>query len=123
MASLKFKTLVFFAFLAFAFTQTTFPSPDSSWNNYQIKSCCPKGFIEVYNYCVRCAAPNFFDPIDNKCKACPADHIYNNITNRCECFSCKAPRVLNPVNNQCECKVVNGTQMTYKSDTNECICP
>lgn len=89
MASITFKTLVLMTVLVFAFTQTTtFPSPDSSWNTYQIKSCCPKGYVEVYNYCVKCNAPNFFDPIDNKCKPCPADHTYSNITGRCECFKC-----------------------------------
>ena len=65
----------------------------------------------------------FFDPIDSKCKPCPADHTYSKVTGRCECFKCEAPRAMNPVTNQCECKAVNGTQMIYKEDTNECVCP
>lgn len=76
------------------------------------------------NYCAKCNAPNVFDPIDQSCKPCPSDHTYSNVTQRCECAQkCDAPRAINPTNNQCECKVVNGTQMVYKNDTNECVCP
>lgn len=141
MNSLTFKAILAFALLSCILTQDltasavvttaptapsalrTFPNPDPSWTEYQVKSCCPRGFNEVLNYCVKCTPPNVFDVADQRCKPCPADHLYNNVTSRCECFKCDPPRALNPVNNQCECKTVNGTIMTYKNDTNECICP
>ena len=133
MTSQLFKTVLVLTVLACALTQDptwntaggarTFPNPDPSWNDFQIKSCCPKGFVEVYNYCVRCGEPNWFDPIDNKCKPCPADHTYSKVTGRCECFKCEAPRALNPVTNQCECKTIKGVQMIYQDSTNECVCP
>lgn len=143
MTTFALKTILAFAILACVFTQQppttaptapptapaastasrTFPNPDPSWGQFQVKSCCPQGYYEVLNYCVKCAPPNVFDAIDSRCKPCPADHQYSNITGRCECFKCDPPRALNPANNQCECKYVNGTIMTYKADTNECICP
>ena len=46
----------------------TFPNPDPSWTEYQVKSCCPRGFYEVLNYCVRCTAPNIYDAVDQRCK-------------------------------------------------------
>ena len=61
----------------------TFSQPDGSWNEFQIKSCCPEGWIEVGNYCAKCSAPNVFDPIDNVCKPCPSDHTYSEFTKRC----------------------------------------
>ena len=60
MAYLVVKTIVIFAVLACAFTQAltttattapgaatgsrTFPNPDPSWTEFQVKSCCPLGF-------------------------------------------------------------------------------
>ncbi len=100
------------------------PQPDASWDDYQIKSCCPKGFNEVGNYCVQCNAPYVFDSADQKCRPCPSDHIFNNQTGRCDCtVPCAAPRQINPANNQCECQTFNGTRMTYQPDTNKCVCP
>lgn len=101
----------------------TFPNPDPSWTEYQVKSCCPRGFFEVLNYCVRCVAPNVFDPVVQKCQPCPQDFLYNNATGRCEFMKCDPPRQINPATNKCECKIVNGTQMIYRSETNECVCP
>lgn len=82
MVNFAFKTILISALLACAFSQA-FPAADPSWNEYQVKSCCPKGYVEIYNYCVRCAPPKFFDPIDSKCKPCPPTHTYSNITGRC----------------------------------------
>ena len=146
MASFAFKTIFLVAIISCVFTQDliastapdapiltagpagptvskTFPNPDPSWTEYQVKACCPRGFNEVLNYCVRCKAPNVYDSVDQACKPCPQDHLYSNITQRCEYLKCNAPRAINPANNQCECKTVNGTIMTYKDDTNECVCP
>lgn len=117
MASTVLKAFLLVAVFSCIFAQDTgaktFPAPDPSWTEYQVKSCCPKGFLEVLNYCVKCTAPNVFDPVDQKCKPCPEGFQYSNVTLRCECFKCDPPRALNPANGQCECKAVNGTQMFY----------
>ena len=101
----------------------TFPNPDPSWTEYQVKSCCPRGFYEVLNYCVRCTAPNVYDAVDQRCKPCPQDYVYNSATQRCDFMKCDAPRAINPATNKCECKIVKETQMIYKQETNECVCP
>jgi hypothetical protein len=59
MASFAFKTILAIALVVCIFTQDpiliaaapgtpsvskTFPNPDPSWTEYQVKSCCPKGF-------------------------------------------------------------------------------
>ena len=131
MSSSLFKAMVVLAIVACAVcqddqppVQRTFAQPDPSWNEFQIKQCCPQGWIAVGNYCAKCTPPNVFDPIDQKCRPCPADHTYSEVTQRCECFSCDLPRKMNPANNQCECPTVGeGIRMRYMEDTNECVCP
>lgn len=101
MSNFVFKTAIVALILLFVHSQTTIPQPDPSWDDYKIKSCCSKGFIEVKNYCVQCTAPNVFDSIDQKCRPCPADHTYNAQTKQCDCkVACDAPRQLN-ANNIC----------------------
>ena len=91
MASILTKSILLAVLIIFVQTQApntgsrTIPSPDPSWDDYRVKSCCPKGFMEVLNYCVQCTAPNVFDSIDQKCRPCPADHIYDNTTQSCVC--------------------------------------
>jgi hypothetical protein len=126
MASPLLKTLLILAVVLCAFAQDgfsnqgsrSFPNADPSWGNYQVKSCCPKGYFEVYNYCVKCTLPLVFDPIDNKCKPCIEGQTYNPVSGRCECFKCLAPRETNPVTNNCECKTAKGTQLIYVQATN-----
>lgn len=81
----KITILAMIVLLAHSQGSKTIPSPDPSWDDYKLKSCCPKGFMEVSNYCVQCTAPNVFDSIDQKCRPCPADHVYNNATKSCDC--------------------------------------
>ena len=52
-------------------------NPDPSWDDYQVKACCPEQYIEVKTYCAKCTAPNVFDPSTQLCTPCPFDHTYN----------------------------------------------
>ena len=106
------------------FAQVTLPSPDPSWDDYKIKACCPKDFIEVSNYCAQCNAPNVFDSIDQKCRPCPADHVYNTASKACDCkVACEAPRQLN-ANNVCECPAdQKGLKRVWNESDRSCGCP
>lgn len=109
MSNSLFKACLVLAIVVCAITQEddqpavrkTFTQPDPSWNEYQIKQCCPQDYIAVDNYCVKCTPPNVFDPIDMACRPCPDGYMYSKLTKRCECFSCELPRKINPANNQC----------------------
>lgn len=118
------KLAIFSLLLIVAFTQVTFPKPDPSWDDYKVKSCCPKDFIEVKNYCVQCTAPNVFDAVDLKCRPCPADHSYNAKTQTCDCkIACEAPRQLN-ANNICECPAdQKGIKRVWNETDKSCNCP
>ena len=126
MAYLVGKLAVFAVLVLVASSQaaTTFSSPDPSWDTYQIKSCCKKGFVEVLNYCVQCNAPNVFDGIDNRCRPCPADHVFNNATKQCDCrIECELPRQLS-ANNICECPAdEKGNKRVWDSVNKKCNCP
>ena len=102
----KLLLLALLVLVAYSQASKTVPTPDPSWDDYQVKACCPKGFSEVSNYCVQCNAPNVFDSIDQRCRPCPIDHVYNNQTKSCDCriatATCELPRQLNS-NNVCEC--------------------
>jgi len=105
MAYLIEKVAIFAVLVLVASAQglKTVPTPDPSWDDYKVKSCCNPGFVEVANYCVQCTAPNVFDSIDNRCRPCPADHVYNAGTKQCDCrVPCELPRQLN-ANNICDC--------------------
>ena len=100
------------------------PQPDATWDDYQIKSCCPKGFNEVSNYCVKCNAPYVYDSIDARCRPCPSDHVFNTQTNRCDCtIPCALPRLISPQNNQCECPTYKDVRMVWQESDNKCACP
>ncbi len=45
MAYLPEKIIIFGLITLLAVSQTTLPSPDPSWDDYKVKSCCPKGFV------------------------------------------------------------------------------
>lgn len=98
------------------------PSPDPSWDESRLKSCCPQGFIEVSNYCVQCTGQNVFDAIDQRCRPCPADHTFNAQTRQCDCQPpCALPRVLN-TNGICDCPVdQKGSRRVW--DGSNCYCP
>ena len=81
----KIALLVVLIFVASAQSSSSIPQPDPRWDDWKVKACCPKGFIEVSNYCISCNVPNVYDSVDQKCKACPADHIFNNATKTCDC--------------------------------------
>lgn len=85
MAYLLTKICLVLVISTFVFAQSgsRYSSPDASWSDYSVKSCCPQGYNEVGNYCVKCTAPLFFDPIDNRCNSCPQGHFYNSVTSRC----------------------------------------
>ena len=105
MAYLVAKLALFAVFVMLVSAQgaKTFPSPDPSWDDYKVKSCCQQGFIEVNNYCAQCNAPNVFDAVERRCRPCPFDHVYNNVTKTCDCkVPCELPRQLS-ANNICEC--------------------
>lgn len=124
MTSSLTKLTVFSLFLLAVFTQTTIPQPDPSWDDYKLKACCPKGFIEVQNYCVQCTDPNVFDSIDQKCRPCPADHTFNAQTKTCVCsVACEAPRKLSS-NSICECLPdQKGLKMVWNQSEKSCSCP
>ena len=127
MANLFTKAILLVALIIFVHAQATgsrtFPNPDPSWDEYQIKSCCPKGFYEVNNYCVQCIAPNVFDSIDQRCRPCPADHIYDDSTQSCVCkIPCPSPRVLN--GKSCECPADGkGIARVWNPTDKSCNCP
>jgi hypothetical protein len=129
MSNLVAKLAILSLCLFAVFTQTTIPQPDPSWDDYKIKSCCPKDFIEVKNYCVQCSPPNVFDSIDLRCRPCPADHTYNPQTKSCDCKApvvvaptCVAPRILN--NNVCECPAdQKGIKRVWNEAGKSCECP
>ena len=100
------------------------PNPDPSWDEYQVKECCPEGYVEVLTYCVQCNSPYVFDSIDQKCVPCPADHVYNEETQRCDCkVPCAEPRQLNG-NNVCECPAdQKGNKRVFNEAENTCDCP
>ena len=110
----KIALLVVLVFVASAQSSSSIPQPDPSWDDWKVKACCPKGFIEVSNYCVSCNSPNVYDSVDQKCKACPADHVFNNATKTCDCkVPCELPRQLN-AKNVCECPVDDkGTKKVF----------
>ena len=97
------KIIVLALVVLVAQAQTTIPQPDPSWDDWKVKACCPKGFVEVSNYCVQCNAPYVFDSVAQKCTPCPADHTFNNATKTCDCkVPCELPRQLS-ANNVCQC--------------------
>jgi hypothetical protein len=115
------------------FAAAQIASPDSTWTDYKIKSCCPTGYNEVGNYCVKCTAPLFFDAISGKCNGCPTGHYYNAASARCDCEqTCAAPRVVNTTTKACECSSDSkGLRLTYNSTLADpktgvvgiCVCP
>jgi hypothetical protein len=120
------KTVILALCVFTVFSQVTLPYPDPSWDDYKVKACCPKDFVEVNNYCVQCSAPNVFDPIDQRCRPCPPDHSYNSLTKTCDCrvlVKCEAPRQLNS-NNVCECPVdQKGIRRVWNESGKSCECP
>ena len=123
MSLIKIAVLAFIFLVAQA-QNVTIPTPDPSWDDYQVKSCCPKGFLEVSNYCVQCSAPNVFDSISQVCRPCPTGQSYNNATKACDCtVPCAAPRALDS-NNQCNCPAdQKGNVKTWDQTANTCNCP
>ena len=125
----KITLISILVLLAQAQDTKTVPTPDPSWDDYRVKSCCPKDFIEVRNYCVQCSAPNVFDAVNQVCTPCAEGHSYNKVTKACDCtVACAAPRQLD-AKNVCSCPldnnpvVANKTQLEYDSVKNECNCP
>ena len=120
----KITLFVVLVVVASAQSSSTVPQPDPSWDDWKVKACCPKGFIEVSNYCVSCNAPNVYDSVDQRCKPCPADHSFNNATKTCDCkVPCELPRQLN-ANNVCECPVDGkGIKRVFDEATKTCACP
>lgn len=118
-------TKIFVALCVVALASAQFASPDASWSNFRVKSCCPTGYNEIGSYCVQCTAPLFWDPISAKCQSCPEGHFYNPTLNRCDCSKpCDAPRQINPANNQCECPAdKKGIKRVWQSSTKTCECP
>ena len=106
----KIALISIFVLLAQAQGTQTVPTPDPSWDDYRVKSCCPKDFIEVRNYCVQCSAPNVFDPVNQVCTPCAEGHTYNKVTQACDCtvpsVPCALPRLLDS-KNVCSCPLDN----------------
>ena len=123
MAYLSGKIFVVLCIATIAASQ--FASPDASWSNFQVKSCCPTGYNEIGDYCVKCTAPLFWDALSGKCQSCPQGHFYNAQFNRCDCeVPCPLPRKINPANRQCECPAdQNKHPMVWNPTDKTCNCP